>query len=741
MKKYKKITLICSLLLVILFCCSCGRETIPPTAPTSQSTTAATNAAPEIPAVTASPIEQGSANGVLNFVMTDTPLVVEEYLPIKLTDAPDNYSSLDLHTAAYGNQLYMLADYLYESGNHAFRFHIFEMDTKELTQREFFMDNADWKSFYVLSMNVLDKDTLSFRLSCLAKDSDKYSTILYQTDLNGKCLNMQTPFPTEESYPWNAEFGSLRTFTIPDINTYVTSWNNSDSATTISTYDKDTKRYTTIANIPNDFILTLTAASLNDLYYIGNGYITLYHPEDKTGIRLCSLTDCGISLLGDSYLLVNKEKKLAVVSQSAENPGIYFLTPKQQNSTNTENTIRLTRLVPYGMEYVSKRAAVLTNTSDSIQIEVEKLSDSLYDDTQAQEAFHDRIMMEITSGGGPELLWVSRKDMELLASKGALMDLETLLPEDIKEQLLPGLLDLRVNGTLVGTSPEISFHTMLASDKWWQEDSWTTTDFLDIAETKTDWSEPILYSKAGNMNYYFLLYGVLLQHYDDFINFDQKTCNFQQENFLRMLKFCKEYGAPNNAERQWEDLDQMLKDGESFARVIYFYDGFPEFSRAMTQRSSYSHIVGYPTSQGSESYIYSEGYLVVNANATHIEEIKEFLKCLFSYENQYTVNWTPVRKDVLRDCITKSPYSGEYEIRKDVNSNLVMKISTKPDGSTWIEEFMDFAESAVPEPSNPQAIGDILASDLPSYFEGTKSGEETINIIQNRVQLYLDESK
>ncbi len=738
MKTYKKLRLFCILLLTVLLSCACG-QTTPSTDSTNEQTDTTTNASIS-PSITASPIDESNPDISQTFVMTDTPLEVEKYLPIKFTDAPENYTSMVLYTDTFGSQLYMLADYLFESDQHAFRLYRYDTDTRELEPLEFAMNQEDWTYFTIMSMDVLDESSLSFKINCLKKGFQKYEELLYQTDLNGKCINMQDPFPTEEDFPWNNEYSGLRTFTFPGGDTYVTKWNNIDSVSTISAYNKDTKKYTKVADIPNHFISALTTDREGNLYFVGSGYLTLYHPTEKTGIRLCSLADCGISVYGDVYLVMNQDKELAIVSQNAENPGIYFLKEKQPTTSASSDTIRLTRLVPYGMEYVSKAAASLTNTSDTISIEVEKLGDSFYSDTQMQEAFHDRIMMEIVSGGGPELLWVSQEDMNTLAQKGALMDLEPLLPEEVKEQLLPGLLDLRVNGTLVATSPEISFHTMIVSDEYWQADSWTTDDFLTIADSNPEWSEPVLYS-INKVGYYFILYGVLLQHYDEFIDFENKTCDFENETFLRMLEFCKKYGVPSNTERTWDEVYQALENGEGFSQMKYFYNGFTEFSHYMVQQGDYSHIVGYPTPNGSENYFYSEGYLVVNANATHIEEIKEFLAYLLSYEKQYTTSWTPVRKDVLRDRVGKNPYTGKPQLLLDVNGNLVTGIETKPDGTTWIEEFISFAEGAIPEPTKPSAIGTILGDELPSYFEGSKSAEETAKIIQNRVQLYLDESK
>lgn len=63
----------------------------------------------------------------------------------------------------------------------------------------------------------------------------------------------------------------------------------------------------------------------------------------------------------------------------------------------------------------------------------------------------------------------------------------------------------------------------------------------------------------------------------------------------------------------------------------------------------------------------------------------------------------------------------------------------KPDGTSYLEEYMAFLESCVPEPAYPSRISTILWEELDGYFSGYRSIEDTVDVIQNRVQLYLDE--
>ena len=58
-----------------------------------------------------------------------------------------------------------------------------------------------------------------------------------------------------------------------------------------------------------------------------------------------------------------------------------------------------------------------------------------------------------------------------------------------------------------------------------------------------------------------------------------------------------------------------------------------------------------------------------------------------------------------------------------------------------IDTVMNLIENVELSPSYSSEISNIIKEELDSYFLGGRSKEETVAIIQDRVQLYLDERK
>ena len=70
-----------------------------------------------------------------------------------------------------------------------------------------------------------------------------------------------------------------------------------------------------------------------------------------------------------------------------------------------------------------------------------------------------------------------------------------------------------------------------------------------------------------------------------------------------------------------------------------------------------------------------------------------------------------------------------------------MQIEVKPDGTSYLEEYLAFVENCEPTPYWPQDIRSIIGEEISPFFEGKKSAAEVADVIQRRVQLYLDETR
>ena len=63
---------------------------------------------------------------------------------------------------------------------------------------------------------------------------------------------------------------------------------------------------------------------------------------------------------------------------------------------------------------------------------------------------------------------------------------------------------------------------------------------------------------------------------------------------------------------------------------------------------------------------------------------------------------------------------------------------TREDGESYLEEYVSFLNSLGPWPEDSHIVG-IIDEETADYFNGVKDVNQTAELIQNRVQLYLNE--
>lgn len=375
-----------------------------------------------------------------------------------------------------------------------------------------------------------------------------------------------------------------------------------------------------------------------------------------------------------------------------------------------------------------------------------------------EEDFRNRILAQMTMGKGPDILYVSREDMILLQEKGLLLDISDMISDEVREQLIPGVLELGcTGGELVGLVPEVNFSTMVTSRRTWDQDGWTVEEFIEQIEEKGDWEYLLDYSGGAAGGKYFFNYIIPGQLEPlSLLDLQQGTCDFNNEKFLHILEFCKKYASLEQGAEDafWNRAESIRKlvEGESGAAVTGYY-GMYGFCTVMAQYGDECRIVGYPAGEGSGNYVdsYSYGYLVVNAATKQQEEIRKYFDLLLNIDNQMDTSGCSVRMDVLSSyrvipnaVVDRGQYSLIHYNPNDPEKARYYVIEDngiKLDATSWLEEFLEFVKSCTPEPYCPPQIRNILIEEGSAYFESDKSAEETADIIQRRVQLYLDENK
>ncbi len=212
------------------------------------------------------------------------------------------------------------------------------------------------------------------------------------------------------------------------------------------------------------------------------------------------------------------------------------------------------------------------------------------------------------------------------------------------------------------------------------------------------------------------------------VDWERDSCNFNTSLFRKLLEASKRYG------------DDGRKDLVSNIYSNRYYNNVINFRGTAEQIDAGKVPCGILFDDGRHAVSSSWSTLAINANSLHKEGAWEFISYLIGEETQNDINYPtpPVQKKafdiwvqmwvdrIANPPITKAAYYPPLN----------------PDTSKEKqEEYKRAIQEAKPLPIRTNPIRAIILEESEDFFNGSKSTDEVISVINNRVQLYLDENR
>lgn len=350
-----------------------------------------------------------------------------------------------------------------------------------------------------------------------------------------------------------------------------------------------------------------------------------------------------------------------------------------------------------------------------------------YTDASAEEA-KTRLMAEWSSGTGPDILYVSMSEFEELAEKGLLRDWKDLLSEELVEELLPGTLELgRREGVLLGMPAGVCAETFAMSGGLTTPEDFSLEKMISLMEEgKLNGQVYSPYLMDGYLSPDFLIQTLLEYCLEDsfLIDWKNRKSNFADERFVKLLELVGK--TQSQTPEGWAKQDMIWG---YFCIEANMIDFFERLSGEQMQ------VMGYPGSGGSQGYLVpSGGMVVVNADTRNPEGVRMFIEALFSQEVQKQSKHLclSVRRPILEDFVTVDEEGNAFFMGRH-------PILVYEDGTTAFHRAMEFLESCVAPPREYYHITKILFEELNTMYAEGKNPKQAAEIINNRVQVYLDE--
>lgn len=472
-----------------------------------------------------------------------------------------------------------------------------------------------------------------------------------------------------------------------------------------------------------------------EIFYIKDDYLMRWNAKAGTKERVFNLRDSAIGTNTYWQTLFTDTKGTVYLLDNTVAPE--YLYRFSETPIAITNSIKIEN-ISYHNSYISGCAAEFSRFNPGC--------DMIYHN-DSSEANRTRVIADMVAGNGPDILIVDRADMMTLYEKGALTDMEAFINEDMKENIFPALLRAgEIDGTQIAFVTSFSVMTMFVNSDIWNQDSWTIEELVGyIRENEKKLEEPLKHELWSYMRASNLLDFIALSDLQDspFIDWENKTCDFDSELFRQVMELCKKYHQENkNVSFNGKSLKKALEavnNNTSVALVANVYN-FKDFSDLMSYVGEDCYAIGMPTeSQNGNFFIVEDGFIVVNKNSEQGEYIGKFLQFCFTKEKQRAMGVETIRKDVLETYVILPDWSDSPEF--SLGGGKFDLIAGKEDGTSYLEEYFAFIDKCRAEPAHVSVVSDIISEEAEQYFNGQYDLDKVIDIIESRVQLYLDERK
>lgn len=409
--------------------------------------------------------------------------------------------------------------------------------------------------------------------------------------------------------------------------------------------------------------------------------------------------------------------------------------------------------ISYNME-LKKRAVDFNKSNDKYRIVMKDYS--INDNTEDGSGTYTQLNNDIISGNMPEILVLTDGlPVESYISKGLLADIDELIAKDeelSKVEFVDNVFEShRVNGKLYEIIPSFVIRTYIAKASLvGDKTGWSLQDVNALEPTFPDGLR--LFSE--DMTRSSFIYEVMEYCGNDLVNLENGKCNFDSDEFAQLLEMAKQFPEEISDEFYEEDYwmasQSQYRDNRTLLKEMYISSMRwvkEDINGYMGEPVSY---VGFPNQSKTGSIVNANDTYAISAKSGNKEGAWEFMRYYLTEEYQKSEDFwgLSVHKSILEEskkqAMEKSYYTDEEGNRIEYDDTMYIngqEITYSPLSQEQADQLVDFIYSVNNKVFHNEDIVNIVTEEAEAFFKGQKSAKEVTDLIQNRVQLYINENR
>ena len=342
------------------------------------------------------------------------------------------------------------------------------------------------------------------------------------------------------------------------------------------------------------------------------------------------------------------------------------------------------------------------------------------------------------SGDCPDMIDFFNLPWQVYAQKGLLLDLNNYLDtEDISPWLWSALSYKGSNYTFPSC---FAIETVYGKAEALNgQTSWNINDFYSVAESLPDGIEMFHQMNQGLFLFYIEQYMI-----DDFIDYEDASCQFDTDQFIQLLDYASSLpeAIDNQDEIYMEESISLLVRRNQVLLEPIVLTGIEQMHKledyTIGEKISW---IGWPCEHASKVQTMSD--ISIMSTSKNIDGAVEFLSYLMNLQSQRELSddYFPITISSMNEMLEEAKIDRSLE-------NPDIATETTVDGVTYqlspvtdseVERYTSWMESISGQLYYQWDVAAIIDEECGALFAGDKDAAETAKIIQNRVQLYLSE--
>lgn len=548
------------------------------------------------------------------------------------------------------------------------------------------------------------------------------------------------------------------------------------------TIDLETKDWGEKVKLPSNVWSIFPGDDAYDFYYTYNNNIYGYTSKTDTRDKLVDWMACDVDTNNMSgYAMLSDSRVAALMQDWSTDPTTYQLIVLHRVDASEIKEKKVLTLACMYLDWNLRSMIVEYNkTNDEYRINVVDYSEYATDDDY--NAGVTKLTTEIISGSVPDIFLTSNLPIDKYAAKGVIADLNTFMDGGnglSRDYFVPQILNaLEKDGKLYELPTSFSVTTAYAlSSIASQYDTWNVAAVQDamtqLQEGATVFSDGWTKNTA--------LSNCLSRNLSAFVDWTTGKCEFDSEAFQQLLAFCNSFPAETSdgdgaiayatstdlavEDAMWESDATRITNGKQLMSTIemYSFDSYIWNVYAIRDKITFT---GYPTEDGSGSSFGLQMPMAISSVTKYPDAAWDFVCSIIKKmntidENNYYYGF-PISQAAfdaeMTDIMTEQyqldengeqvDWDGDGEPDKAVRGSY----ETMENGETVykdvyaltqedIDQILGVINSTSSVYDYDQEILDIITDEVAAYFAGDKDVQTTANMIQSRVNLYVQEQR